>query len=315
MPSRSVACHHANVLPYAAYLRVYEPLTAFAEPERSAWAQYAESTDRPRRATALQVEHAEALRRLLAAPPVVAPGQESRDAYVRRSDGMVYVSPWQTRLRSWMAFTRFRESLPAAVTDAFVPAPLADQVADEFERWKRQSHTVRSHILSSTWHIPIAWFVPFVAAERWLVLTPRSEIDDHADRAGDGVHAGQEGDSRVTPAPVRTLVYVTSMAEARRRVERAVAVVRGGLGEDRTWSGVQTVGWWLSEFHAEALVELDYGGLVQLFDDQALNADQSVAEASVALTGMEQGKAELTLAMYRRLLTRWRFVRALEAAN
>jgi hypothetical protein len=311
MSSPSVACHHANVLPYAAYLRVYEPLTAFAEPERSAWAQYADSTDRPRRATALQVEHAEALRRLLAAPPVVAPGQESRDAYVRRSDGKVYVSPWQTRLRSWVAFTRFRESLPAAVTDAFVPAPLADEVTGEFERWKRQSRTVRPHILSSTWHIPIAWFLPFVPAERWLVLSPRPDVDERAERDNDG----HEGDSRVTPAPVRTLVYVTSMAEARRRVARAVAVVRSGLGEDRTWSEIQTVGWWLAEFHAEALVELDYGGLVQLFDDQALSADQSVAEASVALAGMEQGKAELTLAMYRRLLTRWRFVRALEAAN
>ncbi|GAA2110233.1 hypothetical protein GCM10009780_65230 [Actinomadura alba] len=311
MSVRSVACHHANVLPYAAYLRVYEPLTAFAEPERSAWAQYADSRDRPRRATALQVEHAQALRRLLAAPPVVVPGQESRDAYVRRSGGMTYVSPWQTRLRSWVAFTRFRDSLPAAVADAFVPAPLADQVTGEFERWKRQSRTVRPHILSSTWHIPIAWFVPFVPAERWLVLTSGPKTDDHA--AGGGrVH---EGDSPVTPAPVRTLVYVTSMAEARRRVERAVAVVRSGLGEDRAWSEVQTVGWWLAEFHAEALVELDYGGLVQLFDDQALSTDQSVAEASVALAGLEQGKVELTLAMYRRLLTRWRFVRALEAAN
>jgi hypothetical protein len=279
---------------------VYEPLTAFAEPERSGWARYADSADRPRREAALRAEHAQALRRLLAAPPVVAPGEESRDAYVRRLDGMVYVSPWQTRLRSWVAFSRFRDSLPASVADAFVPGALADQIAGDFERWKRQSRTVRSHILSSTWHVPIAWFVPFVPAERWLVLSSPRET---------------EGDIQVAPERVRTLVYVTSMAEARRRIARAVAVVRGNLGEDRVWSQVETVGGWLAEFHAQALVELDYGGLVQLFDDQALGADQSVAEVSVALTGMEQGKAELALAMYRRLLTRWRFVRALEAAN
>jgi hypothetical protein len=300
MSFRQGACHHANVLPYAAYLRVYEPLTAFAEPERSGWTDYADSAHRPRRATALRAEHAEALGRLLARPPVVAPRRESRHAYVRRLDGMVYISPWQTRLRSWLAFSGFRDGLPAAAADAFVPAAVAHRVADDFERWKRESRTVRMHIRSSRWHVPLAWFFPFVPAERCLVLGPRH---------------GAEGDSPVTAAPVRTLVYVTSMAEARRRVARAVPLVRRSLWGDRTWSEVDTVGRWLSEFHAGALVELDYGGLAQLFDDQALSADQSVAEVAVALTGMEEGKAELALAMHRRLLTRWRFVRALEAAN
>ena len=312
MPSGSGACHHASVLPYAAYLRVYEPLAAFAEPERSGWARYADSADRPRRATALHVEHAEALRRLLAAPPVVAPGQESADAYVRRLDGTIYVCPWQTRLRSWVAFTTFRDSLPAAVTDAFVPGALAERVTGDFERWKRQSSTVRSHILSSRWHIPLAWFVPFVPAERWLVLGS----GPHAvPPAGSPVTGQRDGDSPLTPRPPRTLLYVTSMAEARRRVARAVEVVRDGLQDEQAWKGIEAVGWWLAEFHADALVELDYGGLVQLFDDQALGADQSVAEVAAALAGMERGEAEVALAMHRRLLTRWRFVRALEVAN
>jgi hypothetical protein len=60
------------VLPYAAYLRVYEPLNAFPEPERSRWAGYAPSAQRPERVSALEAEHEEAMRRLIAVLPIVA---------------------------------------------------------------------------------------------------------------------------------------------------------------------------------------------------------------------------------------------------
>jgi len=36
-------------MPYAAYLPVYEPLSAFEEPELSRWVAYAASPSRPRR--------------------------------------------------------------------------------------------------------------------------------------------------------------------------------------------------------------------------------------------------------------------------
>jgi hypothetical protein len=68
---------------YAAYLRIYEPVSAFGEPDRSRWAAYAASAARPRRRDSLMVEHAEALRRAIAAPQVVVPELESEHAYVR----------------------------------------------------------------------------------------------------------------------------------------------------------------------------------------------------------------------------------------
>src|SRR4029079_5365159 len=96
---------------YAAYLRVYEPVTAFHEPDRSRWAAYAASATRPRRrggraagppkgsgwrrADAWAPYHAEALRRVISAPYVVLPEQESEHAYVRRTDGTTYICPWQ----------------------------------------------------------------------------------------------------------------------------------------------------------------------------------------------------------------------------
>jgi hypothetical protein len=64
------------VTAYAAYLRIYEPVSAFHEPDRSRWADYAASSTRPRRRDSLAVEHAEALRRAITTPWVAVPAGE-----------------------------------------------------------------------------------------------------------------------------------------------------------------------------------------------------------------------------------------------
>ncbi|WP_341770240.1 hypothetical protein [Actinomadura darangshiensis] len=260
------------------------------------------------------MEHREATLRLTGSPPEVVPERESRDAYIRRLEDMIYVCPWGTRLRSWLAFERFRNEHAAGVAAAFVPPPLSERVMDDFDQWKRLGRTLRTHILTSTWHVPLDWFVPFARGERSLLLgTPGSESAEGAEE-----HAGS---GPATAAPARTLIYVTSMDEARRRVAAALPVVRENLGDGQgevyllSAGRLETLARWLGEFHPGALVELDYGGLVHLLDDEALRTDESVAEMAVALTGMERGEVELTVAMYKRLLARWRPVRALEAAN
>ncbi|HEY7487499.1 MAG TPA: hypothetical protein VH912_23800 [Streptosporangiaceae bacterium] len=264
------------MLPYAAYLRVYEPLSAFPEPDRSAWARYAASESRPRRATALVAEHAAALQRLVAIPPVVAPARESGDAYVRRTADTTFICPWQIRLRSWLAFAIFRACLPPGVADSFAPRPVADQVTADFERWKRQTGTMRSYILCSTWHVPLVWFVPFDAAERCLVLEPpaapgrpeaREQQPDSAGAQAEGAGAQAEGASGqpegagvqaepgggaglegrpegavggpTTTTPARALLYVTSMAEARQRVAQAIRAVRDAPEADGTAGGFE----------------------------------------------------------------------------
>lgn len=297
-------CHDAVVVPYAAYLRVYQPLAAFPEPERSAWATYVAADGRPDRVTATESEHTQALRRLIAVPPIVVPARESDEAYVRRAEGVTYVCPWQTRLRSWLALDGFPDDLPPGLADAFMPRQVAEQAMSDFEEWQgTRNGTPRPFIQTSTWQVPMTWFVPFEAGERWLVL------------GGSEGEGAREASGATTAATTRTLVYVTAMAQARRRVARALAVVRRHLGDNSLIGEVEEIGRWLEEFHPHSLVELDYGGLVHLLDDEALRGDQSVAEVSAALTGLETGKSELALGMYKRVVTRWRAVQALESAN
>lgn len=281
------------MLPYVAYLRVYEPLSAFAEPDSTRWAAYAASADRPRRAGALAAEYADALRRLTAVTPVAAPEWESGDAYVRWVDGVTYICPWQTRLRSWLGLSRLRATAPQLRLAAF-PAAAVDAAITGFASSRGQQGTLRIHIQARTWSVPPAWFTPFVPDERWLVL--------------DG------------PAvPSRALVYTAPMPRARDRVRVAQDGYRaaGGAGVPgpATPADLAQVSSWLAEFDPQALVELDYGGLVQLLSDDALCADQSVAEMAVAMSALAGGELELATAMYQRVTRRWRPLAALERAS
>lgn len=295
---RPRSCHDANVRPYAAYLRVYEPLAAFSEAERQRWSEYAVSPNRPRRASALDAEQAEALARLIATPPVAAPAAESEHAYVRWADGVTYICPWQTRLRSWLALSRLRATAQPLLATAFA-AGQADAALRDFARWQGQAASLRVFIQAATWSVPTAWFVPFAPEERWLVL---------------GGTGDPEARGPATTAATRTLSYTTAMSQARRRVARALNAVQGAGGDALTVEITQ-VGRWLEEFHPHSVLELDYGGLVHLLDDEALRADQSVAEVSAAISASREGQPDLAAALYQRLRGRWRALESLEAAN
>jgi hypothetical protein len=287
---------------YAAYLRIYEPVSAFHEPERSRWAAYAASSSRPRRRDSLTVEHAEALRRTITAPQIVVPDQESDDAYVRHSDGTTYICPWQTRLRCLLAYGRML-SVAGALLPGTVPAGDDDEAMTALARLDDDGTPPRLHILASVWSVPLAWFVPFATAERCLALGSESDLP--------------------SGAATRALVYTAGMSRARRRIARGLAALRRAAAgyADAGWEPLRAeaelseVGRWLEEFHPYSLVELDYGGLVHLLSDDALCGDQSVAEISAAIDGVAKGECELAVAMYKRAHSRWRAFAEFELAN
>ena len=113
------------------------------------------------------------------------------------------------------------------------------------------------------------------------------------------------------------------MLRARRRVARGLAALRGlapgsaapECDPARAEDELAEIGRWLARFHPYSLVELDYGGLVQLLSDDALSRDQSAAEIRAAIDGIASGQRELAVAMYRRARSRWRALGEYELAN
>ena len=169
---------------YAAYLRIYEPVSAFHEPDRSRWAAYAASSTRPRRRDSLAVEHAEALRRAITIPWVAVPARESEHAYVRRVDGTTYVCPWQTRLRCLLAYGQMRSGSGAVLAGEGSSAEgLADEglageglAADGDPALAAlarlgEASPVRPHIVASSWTVPLT---RSAAISRWPRSGPAS---------------------------------------------------------------------------------------------------------------------------------------------
>jgi hypothetical protein len=96
LPLGRPVCHDTTVMTYAAYLRVYEPASAFPEPDRSRWAAYAvspEPASRPARRDSLAAEHLEALRAAIDA--------------AARGDGELAEAMYKRARSRWRALAEF----------------------------------------------------------------------------------------------------------------------------------------------------------------------------------------------------------------
>lgn len=276
----------AITVPYTAYLRVYEPLAAFPEPERGHWTRYAKRTDRP----GVQDELRSALTALASVPPVLVQSRESADAFVAEVDGVVCVCPWRTRLRGWQALTVAGSELPGPVLDAALPPAVRERISADYDSWRERDprHAdARPWIRTALWHVPIRWFLFFRDEEREYGKTPEGLL----------------------------LRYRTPMVQARRRIARTLKLLRAELEEGPLVDGLVDVGRWLEDFHPRSLVELDYGGLVHLISEEELAADHSAADAAEGLEALREGDEERAGEVYEQLADRWRSVQMRQFAS
>ncbi|MFB7832939.1 hypothetical protein [Streptomyces sp. NPDC056056] len=303
------------LIPYASYLRVYEPLAAFPEPERTHWARYA----RLPRTPGAQEELRRSLADLLPMPPVPVPVHESGEAFVARLDGVVVVCPWRTRLRGWLALQELDGQFPEPVLDAMLPPVVRLQVASDYERWLSRNPDARPWIRTAVWQVPLRWFALFGDEDREY---EPGERPSGAGAGGEGVAGGEPaggagaagaGADGAGRAPV--LRYRTTMAQARRRLARALRALRESIDDGPMTEGLIEVGRWLEEFHPRALVELDFGGLVHALPEEWLAADRSAAQLAEGLAALRAGDGERASEAYGRLAERWRTVRDLRFAN
>ena len=277
--------------PYAAYLRVYEPLAAFPEADRALWVRYASSpTGAVARADRLVAEHRTALAGVISVPPRPVPADEAHDAFVLEVDGLLHVCPVQSRLRSWVALGQFRDGLPDTLLHAFVPPASLERADADHARWATTERGSLLRILTATWTVPVPWFVPFAPSDR-------AAADEHEP----------------------TVVHRTRMSAARRRVARALRTLRLRLGDLDLQLDVidelEELGRWLEEFHARSGVELDYAGLGRLLGPEVVAEDTSVADVAASVAALGAGDEEGAVLTYRSVVDRWSAVAALEHAN
>jgi hypothetical protein len=243
-------------------------------------------------------EHEAALAAVLAVPPRLEFSDGVDHAYVRHLDGLTYVCPWRLQLRAWDALDSFRAQLPDELRDAFFPPALSAAAEDARDVWVASHPEIKAGIRTATWQVPVSWFVAFEATERRLVL---------GERRAPGTSA--------TDGLDRAMVYLTAMSRARRRVAQALRVVRRVFDDGPASGSIEEVGRWLEDFHPHSLVELDYGGLVHLVDDETLSEDQSVAEINDSLERLAAGDLAAAGKCYERVVSRWRSIAVLEHAN
>ncbi|MGC4807966.1 hypothetical protein [Micromonospora sp. DT233] len=275
---------------FASYLRVYEPLTAFDRDRQSYWRRYAAEgravapSEGPGRQRTAVIEALGAGWTRLPDLP--------EEAYVLETEDTLLVCPWNLRIRVAEAALSAREGVPAVLADAFVPPILAGQAKAVVEDWRSGARVLehgvpRVHEQIATWGVPLRWFVLFDAEERDLVA--------EAER--------------------RSLRYRTEISKARRRSSRALSVLRKTVGEAPITEAVEEAARWLEEFHPRSMVELDYGGLVQLLSAETLASDDSPALVAAGLAGLAKGEAEEASTAYDTLVARWRAIQLLERSN
>ncbi|MBM7861335.1 hypothetical protein JOD27_005159 [Lentzea nigeriaca] len=190
------------------------------------------------------------------------------------------VCPLDLRPRSAAALVGFLASSPPILQDA------ALGVAPETVRSRASAVMAELaagavHVISTTWTVPLPWFSLVDPAQRRVVLA--SAQDD----------------------PERQVSWRVAMADARRRVARALKVVKGSLGNEGPAKVLADTGRWLDHFHPHSAVELDYGGLVQLMNDKDLLEDTSAADVNAIVDALETGDAEEVALRYETLREFW----------
>ncbi|APU17828.1 hypothetical protein UA74_29180 [Actinoalloteichus fjordicus] len=299
--------------PFVAYLRVYEPLSSF------------DATSRDRLERALRAgpvapsvvadrEREVWLRTQLASPTRLFPGdgvpagrrlEGLTDVLVIRPEDVVsldapgadtgstvagddeesstahdlLVCPLDIRARAAAGMVGFLSTAsPPLLAEALPMAP--DAVRSRAAAVVAEMAGGAVHVVSSTWSVPLPWFSLVDPAARRLVLAP---LDD----------------------PERRVSWRVPLADARRRAEHAHGVVRESIGPEGPAALLRDTGRWLDHFHPGSALELDYGGLVQLMDDEELSEDTSAQDVHRMVEAFEEGEAAVIAELYEKLRDFW----------
>jgi len=280
--------------PFVAYLRVYEPLSAFDENVADRLREALE-TGHLDYSTVGERERDMWLRSQLSTPPTMLPGELAngdpspralRDVLVldpaevpgEVGDGPL-VCPLDLRARSAAALVGFLSTAHPALRTVALDATV-DAVREKAASVLSELPGGAVHIVSTTWTVPLPWFTMVDPAARHLVLATRED-------------------------PRRQACWRVAMGDARQRVTKAHGLASQAMGEQGPTKVLEDTGRWLEHFHPESAVELDYGGLVQLLEDAELESDSSAADVNAIVDALEREDVEEIAARFEKLRDFW----------
>ncbi len=291
-----------------AYLRVYEPLSAFGEPPSDQLKRAVEAATLTR-ATVGEREQQMWLKSQAAAPVRLLPAElaDGRAAPSTGTDVLVLdpadvpgkvgpgplVCPLELRARSAAALVSFlgdaSPALQASVLDA--GGVTAEVVRSRTNSALSDLPKAAVHVLSTTWTVPLPWFALVDPAQRRVKLGTGPED------------------------PERELSWRVAMPDALARAAEARELVESTLGDSGPARILEETEHWLTNFDPASAVELDYGGLVQLIADPILESDTSAEEVHRILEALRSGDVEQLAELFNDLREYWSELAAREHFN
>ena len=264
--------------PYVASLRIYEPLSAFEAADRLRW-------DAIDIHSSKNLEQRSSLERVAS---LHLPTSRPDGAHILDLDGMRYVAPWSTAVRTWASLTDLKSTMPSTVIPFFISNSYEEALEDSIDL----ATSKVPHIISQTWIIPPRWFALFETHERFR---------------------GHDNDGAY-------VINRTVITKAIERAKTAHSAVKNAFGEGPVEQELLDLIDWLEMFHPKSMVELDYGGLadyleISLAEEGGLEADNSIEDIQSSIAGLAVGDGALAGRGYEQLVVRWRKVAAFESAS
>lgn len=205
--------------------------------------------------------------------------EDAEEADVTESAVGPLICPLDVRPRAAAALVGFLTTATATLREATLGLP-EEKIRARTTVAMADTAGGAVHVVSSTWTVPLPWFALVDPAARQLTLAPQDD-------------------------PARRVCWHTPIGVARERCTKAYDITHESLGDGGPARMLQETGRWLEHFHDDSVVELDYGGLVQLLDDETLLADTSADDVQHALAALADDDADEVADRYARLQDFW----------
>ncbi len=270
------------MLPYASYLRIYEPLTALSPSAREA-IQSAPQPSTDVSAT-LVMEQTTVLKRAMSSSSPVL-DEDPAGTYVIRVGGRSFYCPSDMPLRSWLSLTSLVNNLGGSNVALLFPGDSLVVADEKFLSWRRAHPDAVPHVRQATWGVPRTWFTLVAPEERRTY-----------DAGG-----------------FKSIRYRTRILDASSRITSTLEVLENVLDEEDLLEEVNDLVGWLEAFSSASWVELDYAGIARCLG--SLGDDHSAGDIHESLEALSRGDWAAAGDAYRRFEARWRLVNAFERVN